>query len=215
MLRVIRQRPRADFPSDYGHMDDPEIAAIDAAMKAKGHSRADLGRLLGLDSAQVSRLFSNKRRLQRHEARKIEEWLGGATLGRERGNVIPGPGMVPLYGWVGAASDSRLTFAEQSIRGFVPMHPSQLHVREAFALEVADVSMIPRYEPGEIVYVAPNRWPARGHDCVVVTTEMEGLLKRFVRRDTEDLVLHQLNPDRDFELSLAKIAAVHSVVGRG
>jgi phage repressor protein C with HTH and peptisase S24 domain len=214
VLRSIRQRPRSDISSDCWTMNDPEIAAIDAALKAKGHSRADLGRLLGLDSAQVSRIFSGRRRLQRHEAKSIEDWLGGMPA-RERGVVLPGPGMVPLYGWVGAASDSRLTLAEQSIRGWVQMHPSQAHVRDAFALEVSDVSMVPRYEPGEIVYVAPNRWPPRGQDCVVVTNNNEGLLKRFVRRDQEQLILHQLNPDRDFELALSAIAAVHTVVGRG
>lgn len=200
-------------------MADPEIAAIDAALKVKGHSRADLGRLLGLDSAQVSRLFNGRRRLQRHEAKKIDEWLGGvlqahaATAGN--GVLLPLPGMVPLYGWVGAASESRLTLAEQSLRGYVPMHPAQAHVRDAFALEVSDISMVPRYEPGEIVYVAPNRWPARNQDCVLVTTEDEGLLKRFVGRDAEKITLHQLNPENDLFVDLTDVAQVHSVIGRG
>lgn len=196
-------------------MDDPEILAIDAAMKAKGHSRADLGRLLGLDSAQVSRIFSGRRRLQRHEAKSIDDWLGGVQPSKGVARVLPGPGMVPLYGWVGAASASRLTFAEQNLRGYVSMHPAQLHVRDAFALEVADVSMSPRYEPGEIVYVAPHRWPARSQDCVVVTTEFEGLLKRFVQRTNDVLRLHQLNPDEDLEVPMEQVDSIHSVVGRG
>lgn len=41
------------------------------------------------------------------------------------------PGLVPLYGFVGAASDGRLTLAEQNQRGYVPMHPAQLHARDA------------------------------------------------------------------------------------
>lgn len=197
-------------------MMDPEIAAIDAAMKAQAKSKADLGRLLGLDSASVSRIFSGKRRLQLHEAREIQGWLGldqrAIDVG---GKVMPMPGLVPLYGWVGAASESRLTIAEQNLRGYVPMHPNQQHVRDAFALEVSDISMVPRYEPGEIIYVAPNRWPSRGQDCVMVTTEGAGLLKRFVRREPEILVLHQLNPDMDLEYAMATVDAIHSVVGRG
>jgi phage repressor protein C with HTH and peptisase S24 domain len=197
-------------------MMDPEISAIDAAMKQQGKSKADLGRLLGLDSAQVSRMFSGKRRLQLHEAKAIHSWLGGEQKAVDiGGTVTPMPGMVPLYGWVGAASDSRLTMAEQNLRGYVPMHPNQAHVRNAFALEVADVSMTPRYEPGEIIYCAPNRWPGRGQDCVLVTNEGEGLLKRFIRRDVETLTLHQLNPDEDLHYPMETVFAVHTVVGRG
>lgn len=197
-------------------MDGLELARIDTAMKAQGKSRADLGRLLGLDSAQVSRIFSGRRRLQLHEARRIEEWLGGATTNHPQGATItPMPGMVPLYGWVGATSASRLVLAEQSLRGYVPSHPAQSHVRDAFALEVSDISMSPRYEPGEIVYVAPNRWPRTGQDCVLVTTDGEGLLKRFIRRDGEKVILHQLNPDQALEIAAAKVDSIHAVVGRG
>lgn len=195
---------------------DSEIAAIDALMREQGKSKADLGRLLGLDSASVSRIFSGKRRLQLHEAREIQLWLGGSGRAIDAGGkVTPMPGLVPLYGWVGAASESRLTIAEQSLRGYVPMHPNQQHIRDAFALEVSDISMSPRYEPGEIIYVAPNRWPSRGQDCVLVTNSGAGLLKRFVRRSLELLVLHQLNPDADLEYPMGDVAAMHTVVGRG
>lgn len=216
MIRASRQRLRSDISSESGSMMDPEIAAIDAAMQEQGKTKADLARLLGLDSASVSRIFGGKRRLQLHEARTIQEWLGGLpSTVAAGGKVMPMPGLVPLYGWVGAASESRLTIAEQSLRGYVPMHPNQQHVRDAFALEVADISMSPRYEPGEIIYIAPNRWPSRGQDCVLVTTEGGGFLKRFVRREAELLVLHQLNPDQDLEYPITIVQAMHSVVGRG
>lgn len=195
---------------------DPELESIDAELKRQGKVRADLGRKLGLDSSQVNRLFNGKRRLQRHEWRTIQEWLfGGEAPQTPGGSVVALPNMVPLYGWVGASSESRLTIAEQNLRGFVPMHPAQAHVRDAFALEVADISMSPRYEPGEIVYLAPHRWPTPGKDCVVVTVHQEGLLKRFVRREADQVVLHQLNPDSDLNVVMEEIDAIHSVVGRG
>lgn len=197
-------------------MMDPEISAIDAAMKEQGKTKADLGRLLGLDSAQVSRMFAGRRRIQLHEAKAVWAWLGGEQKTVDMGGTVtPLPGMVPLYGWVGATTESRLTLAEQNLRGYVPAHPNQAHVRNAFALEVADVSMTPRYEPGEIIYCSPNRWPSRGQDCVLVTTDGEGLLKRFVKRDEATLTLHQLNPDEDLEYAMASVFAMHAVVGRG
>lgn len=196
---------------------DPELRAIDVEMRQQGKSRADLARLLGLDSAQVSRTFAGKRRLQRHEHQAIMQWLGLSDVPSQVGGsaVVPLPGLVPLYGWVGASSASRLTLAEQNLRGYVPAHPNQQHIRDPFALEVADVSMAPRYEPGEIVYLAPNRQPKGGQDCVVVTTEGEGLLKRFVRRSEHEVVLCQLNPERELVIPLDRMAAIHTVVGRG
>lgn len=198
-------------------MIDPEVVAIDAAMKQQSRSRADLGRLLGLGLAQISRIFAGKRRLQRAEHKATLEWLGiNSPPPQAAGGTIVGmPGMVPLYGWVGATSDSRLTLADQNLRGYVPMHPNQAHVRDAFALEVADVSMVPRYEPGEIIYVAPNRWPSRNQDCVLVTTNSIGLLKRFLRRDADSVHLFQLNPEKEIRFDLVEVEAIHTVVGRG
>lgn len=195
---------------------DPEIAAIKAAMDAQGKRPGELGKALGLDPKQINRLFNGQRRLQLHEARVAHEWLGGQVPAQvPGGSVVPMPGMVPLYGWVGAASEHRLTIADQNLRGYVPMHPSQLHVRDPFALEVADISMSPRYEPGEIVYVAPNRWPAKGQDCVVVTNDEGGFLKRYEGRDIEELHLSQLNPPGPLIFAMMKVVAVHAVVGRG
>lgn len=194
---------------------DADLTQIAALMAEQNKSRADLGRLLGLDSSQVNRVFNGKRRIQYHERIKIDEWLGQSqSLTATSGVVVAGPNMIPLYGYVGAASEGRLTLAEQNLRGYVPMHPAQQHVREAFALEVNDISMSPRYEPGEMVYLAPNRWPTRDQDCVVVTKEGEGLLKRFVRRDHTKIVLHQLNPGADIDVQLDDIEAIHTVVGR-
>lgn len=198
-------------------MIDPEIQAIDAAMKQQDKKRADLARLLGLDSAQVSRIFAGARRMQRHEYQRTLEWLGLANTATQSagGAIVAMPGLVPLYGWVGAASDSRLTIADQNLRGYVPMHPNQAHVRDAFALEVSDISMAPRYEPGEIIYVAPHRWPTRGQDCVVVTRDSHGYLKRFISRDVDRVNLYQLNPEGPLHFDLAEVEAVHTVVGRG
>jgi phage repressor protein C with HTH and peptisase S24 domain len=221
-VRSIRQRRSFDIPSWSGVVTepppiDPEIHRIFSELRRRDLPRAALGRHLGLDPKQMNRLENGQRRLQRHEHAAALEFLGLAAPPAQvaGGTIVPMPGLVPLFGWVGAASDGRLTLAEQSLRGYVPMHPNQANVRDAFALEVADVSMSPRYEPGEIVYLAPNRMPRTGTDCVVVTTDGEGLLKRFVSRGADQMVLHQLNPNKQLTLDLRAVAQVHSVVGRG
>lgn len=193
----------------------PELKALFDRIYGAGKSNADLGRLLGLDGSQVTRIIKAQRQIQRHEWRKIEDWLGGSLQDVEQADVAIMPGLVPLYGWAGAASDERLTFAEQTLIGAVPRHPNQANVRGAFALRVSDESMVPRYEPGEIVYVAPNQWPAREQDCVLVTGEGFGFLKRFIRRAEGKVTVHQLNPDKDIVFNLDEVAGMHAVVGRG
>jgi phage repressor protein C with HTH and peptisase S24 domain len=197
-------------------MVDPEVKAIAEALRVQGRSHADLGRVLGLDSSQMTRLFKGQRRLQRHEWKTAAAYLRLSDPGDQAagGTIVPLPGMIPLYGWTGASSQERLTFADQTLRGYVPSHPNQAHVRAAFALEVADVSMSPRYEPGEVIYVAPNRWPTRGQDCVVVTVDGGGYLKRFLRRTETEVVVQQLNPEREIAFALDAVEAVHTVVGR-
>lgn len=192
-----------------------ELRALFDRIRAAGRTNADLGRLLKIDSSQVTRIIRGKRQIQRHEWRAIEEWLGTSLPEGSDDNVALMPGLVPLYGWAGAASEDRLTFADQHLLGAVPRHPNQVNLRGAFALKVNDVSMMPRYEPGEVVYVAPNQWPAREQDCVLVTTDGYGFLKRFVRRAEDHLILHQLNPAKDLPFAHADVAAMHAVVGRG
>lgn len=196
---------------------DPAIRRIADELERRELPRAALGRALGLDSKQMNRLFNGERRLQRHEYELALEFLGisAPDAAIPGGAIVPMPGLVPLYGWVGAASDERLTLAEQSLRGFVPMHPNQANVRDPFALEVVDVSMSPRYEPGEIIYVAPNRRPQPGQDCVIVTSDHQGLLKRFVRYGADTITLRQLNPEREFEIARKDVTQYLVVVGRG
>jgi phage repressor protein C with HTH and peptisase S24 domain len=195
---------------------DPVIAEIDAALRERGLPRSALGREIGLGEKQLNRLFNNARKLQRHELDKIRAWLWpGSSPLPMGGTIVPLPGMVPLYGSVGASSENRLTLAEQSLRAYVPMHPSQRNLINPFALEVSDISMSPRYEPGEIVYVAPNRWPAKGQDCVLVTRNAEGFLKRYLNRDETTVYVFQLNPEREIKFVRDELEAVHAVVGRG
>lgn len=211
----------ADTPDNTGTLAE-HMVAVDRAMREQNKSRADLARFLGLDSSQVTRLFKKGgRRLQLHEAKALGEWLNiplpGSQLSTSGsdGNVTPLPGLVPLYGYTGASSATRRIIAEQRLLGYVPAHPNQAHMHDAFALQVSDVSMSPRYEPGETVYLAPNQWPRRGQDCVLITTENESLVKRFERRSDLGVHLHQLNPDEDLVIAAEEVSAVHAVVGRG
>ncbi|WP_309628224.1 S24 family peptidase [Brevundimonas sp.] len=202
--------------ADTTKSSDPEIRALAEAMDAKGFKKSELGRLLGIDASQVTRIFDDRRRIQRHEWRKVESWLGQEiSRAGETSEISILPGMVPLYGWAGAASDDHLTLAQQTLLGAVPRHPNQANIIGAYALKVAGDSMVPRYEPGETIYIAPNQWPSRDQDCVLVTKDDYGYLKRYVGRDAKTVTLTQFNPPRDWSFEKDNVAAVHAVVGRG
>lgn len=194
---------------------DPEIDNLFRTIEERGFRKADLGRLLGLDSSQITRISKGTRRLQRHEWKKIEDWLS-LSLDQSSGDsaVAIMPGLVPLYGWAGVSSEEKLIFSEQTLLGAVPRHPNQLNVRGAFALRVHDEGMVPRYEPGEVVYLSPNQWPSREQDCVLVTSDGFGYLARFVNRADGQVTLRLLNGDKTLTFGLQEVAAVHAVVGR-
>lgn len=192
--------------------DDPELSALRAAMDAKGYRNVDLGRLLGLDSPQITRIFKGRRRIQRHEWRKIEGWLGGQTLAPPAGEPVAFlPGTVPLYGWTG--HDDRLALGPDDLLGAVPMHPAQANVRDAFAVQVADETMAPRYDPGETIYLAPRRWPKPGKDCLVQLRDGRAFVARLLRRHEGQVELTRFGGP-PLLLPVDELEAIHAVVGR-
>lgn len=195
---------------------DPEIKAIDDELSRRNLPRAALGRVIGLDSKQLNRLFKGERKLQHHEALAAKEWLWPGSGGSRQAGaaVVPLPGMIPLYSWSRNGGGRKLKLAIENLRAYVPTHPNQANVIDPFALEVPDLVMSPRYEPGEIVYVAPYRYPPRGQDAVVMTADDDAYLCRYVGRDDEFLSLEQLHPAKRFTVKLAE-ASVHAIVGRG
>jgi phage repressor protein C with HTH and peptisase S24 domain len=101
----------------------------------------------------------------------------------------------------------------------IPRPPYLADAKDAYALYVTGTSMEPRYRQGELIYVHPGR-PATPGSFVVVQFHKDGatpmpsaLVKQFVRRDDRQVVLHQLNPDKDLKIQIAQVKAVHRIVG--
>src|SRR3569623_177911 len=70
-------------------------------------------------------------------------------------------------------------------------------VFNAFALYMDGDVMEPRYYAGELLYVNPNRPLTRHCYVAVELASGQGLIRQFLRRNENELVLHQLNPSRD------------------
>ena len=79
--------------------------------------------------------------------------------------------------------------------------------------------MEPRYHPGEIIYVRPDRPITPGsYVFVQLKTKIEGeaplrLIKRLAKRTPTGIVLQQFNPVELFDIALNDIVSMHRIVG--
>lgn len=127
------------------------------------------------------------------------------------------PKDVPVLGIAVGGSDADFVF-NGSVIDYARRPPGIAHTKDVYALYISGSSMSPRFEEGELVYVAPSRTPSVG-DYVVVQTvaEREGddnraLIKRLTRRTADALLLEQFNPPETIRIPSHDVASVHRVI---
>ena len=87
------------------------------------------------------------------------------------------------------------------------------NVRAAYALYVIGESMDPRYRHGQLIHVNPSRPIGPGDGVAVTKKNSVVLVKEFVRRSPQGLVLREYRPeDRQFEVPFEDVADVHRIV---
>lgn len=98
--------------------------------------------------------------------------------------------------------------------------PSLAGNDEAYAVMVAGESMLPRYEDGETAFADPKRRVKRD-DYVVAQIKMEengpilAFVKKFIKRNSDELVLEQLNPAKELRFRDNTVVAVHYILRGG
>jgi len=145
----------------------------------------------------------------------------GKTAG-ERGGMLPRPIDIPtvplrdlpVMGAVKGGAEG-FYFNEGEAKEYVVRPPSLGGVSNAFALYVDGESMEPRYYAGEMLYMNPNRPITRGCFVAVELADGQCLIKQFVRRNDDQLVLAQFNPAKEIRLLAAKVKAIHRITGSG
>lgn len=97
--------------------------------------------------------------------------------------------------------------------------PALVGVKDAFAVYVFGDSMLPRFEPGEMVFIHPGKPPTQGRDVLVelfngTDEHLAGaaLIKRFVSRSSEKLVLEQFNPPKKITIPGNRVKGVFVVM---
>lgn len=89
--------------------------------------------------------------------------------------------------------------------------------KNVFGVHVEGDSMVPKYEPGELVYASP-RAAAPGDYVIIELTprsdERAGpaYIKRLVRRSGNKVVCEQFNPARNVEYDAREVKAIYRII---
>jgi len=121
---------------------------------------------------------------------------------------------LPVMGAVKGGAEG-FYFNEGEAKEFVVRPPALGGVSNAFALYVDGESMEPRYYAGEMLYVNPNRPITRGCFVAVEMDDGQGMIKQFIRRNDDHLVLAQFNPPKEIRLPVAQVKRIYRITGSG
>lgn len=181
-------------------------------------SAQSLANALERDPSQVSQWLNGSahsatgkpRGMRSETARRIEQTLKKPTgwldvehthnlqLPSIDSNTEPGPdvrGRVPLISWVQAGDwcEAVNSFAHGDAEMWLPC--PKAFGANAFALRVRGVSMEPRYQNGDIIFVDPDVQPEHGKNVVVrLDDDKEATFKQLVIEGSQKY-LKALNPD--------------------
>jgi SOS-response transcriptional repressor LexA len=126
----------------------------------------------------------------------------------------PGLRDLPVMGTAKGGSEG-FYFNDGEPKEHVDRPAGLVGVANAFALYVDGDSMEPRYFAGETVYVNPNRPITRSCFVAVEMQDGQGLIKQFLRRSDEHVVLHQFNPAKDVRLAARDVKQLYRITGAG
>ncbi|MBI3678031.1 MAG: helix-turn-helix transcriptional regulator [Proteobacteria bacterium] len=187
-------------------------------------SQTGLARALGLHPSAVTRMLNDTRQIKASEIPKITAYFGtqdSPTLHQasEPARAYRSGDSIPVFGTAEGGGDGVVEWNGEVIE-LVPRPPFLADVKDAYALYVVGESMVPRYNPGELIYVHPKR-PVSPGGYGVFQIRVEGhtapraLIKQLVRRTSHTIVLAQFNPKKELEIKASSLIAMHRIVGSG
>jgi phage repressor protein C with HTH and peptisase S24 domain len=138
---------------------------------------------------------------------------GSLRARRATGAMLPPAGRdLPVLGAVKGGSEG-FYFNEGDAKEYLVRPPTLAGVANAFALYVEGDSMEPRYFAGELLYVNPNRPITRNCFVAVELADGQGLIKQFLRRSDEQVVLRQFNPAKDIRIAVRDLKRIYRITG--
>lgn len=127
--------------------------------------------------------------------------------------------LLPITG-LPVREDPELVLLDGRQYGQIPAPPQLERVPGATAVYARGHVMEPRYFPGELVYLRPDKPPNPG-DFVFVTFKAEGFaapvgyIRQFLGEDSTHIRLRRLNPRDDHLLPREVLIDMNTIVGSG
>lgn len=178
---------------------------MEPVLREHGIPEADILRLRGIDAGHP---FHEKERVETQNSLNVQPTI--IPLSHQAKDL-------PVLGAARGGNMEAGVFADNGNFFEMIARPASLAgVKDAYAVYVVDESMEPRYFSGELVHVHPHKPPQPGAFVVVQTDDGETtdyLIKRLVRRKGGKVTFEQYNPTKKFDLPLAHIKAMHTIVG--
>lgn len=83
----------------------------------------------------------------------------------------------------------------------------------AYALPLSDTSLQPRYAPGQLLFVHPNRKPRMGQAVVVIGMDGRILLRLYAGTKGQAILLLGSKPKTKQKIAKSEIASMHLIIG--
>ncbi len=226
-----------DFPKPFWY--ERTMTTMRELRQAAGLSQEKLAELAGTSQPQINKLETGQRKMTVDWAVKLARPLGvepALLLGLDVPATPPAatrparPVLAPLLRTAPApqAQTAASMPVRAAARGGVDQEmfledgpidwiarPDYLkNARDPYAMYVVGDSMMPRFRPAQLLHVNPHKPPAPGAGVVVVKRNKAVLVKEFVRRVTDAVILREYRPaDREFAVALEDLDTLHTVVG--
>jgi hypothetical protein len=174
---------QAEFGEKYGIGNQSAVGQfLNARIPLNMKAASGFARGLKCSISDFSPRIANKNELLRSSFDEIEQQLRAGSLRVDEGESYPKParllylispdkdGKLPDGTWL----DYRMLRAHVTSAAFVATDDD-----DAFLFEVAGISMVPRYNPGEIILVEPNTRPRTEDDVLIRLQTGEVMLRRL------------------------------------
>lgn len=128
------------------------------------------------------------------------------------------PADLPVYGTAAAGPDGAFELNNGEITEWIRRPPMLATVAKAYAVRCEGTSMVPVFEPGDLVCVHPKRPVSVGdYVLIVLHPNAEGenpaaFVKRLVRRGADRIEVDQINGARRMTFAWSKIDQLHYVI---
>jgi phage repressor protein C with HTH and peptisase S24 domain len=219
-------------------MEQPPLhEALRKARKSAGLTLAKAAEGLGLSIASVQQWETNRSQPSADNLLKAMKLYG---VDFSAGSLVPataeppsarveelpeglphvaGRRDLPVKGIAVGGSDGEGDFRfNGEVVDYLPRPPMLAHRRRAFAVQVSNESMYPRFSEGVRLYVDPDQHARPGDDVIIeMHAPRDGeagaaYVKTLVKRTPTKVVVQQFNPPKEISFDLDKVRSIYRVI---